>query len=423
MKVLVVELSMKNKDKNHWIVMVVCCGLSSASIGLIINAMGVFYTPVAQSLGVMQGTIAAQGTITLILASGMSFSVPRVLKKYNYKKVLLVSIAIASISTIMMGFVTHILPFHLLGAVRGLSAAFFSIVPLTMIINQWFEKKHGLATSLVLGLSGMAGAIFSPIFASLIENFGWEITYFIKGLILFLLGLPAILYPFSMKPEDDGLLPYGQENSSKKAVMKIAIENEASKFKIVQVSFLCFLVFSTLIAALTTIAHHLPSFAASIGHNSATGALLLSAAMVGNVIFKVIIGLLTDAIGAINSCLLMIGINLIGLLMLMFAQNDWTFVLASFLFGALFSVGSVGAALLTKHFFGLRNYPKCYPFVSFIGGIGAALALMGIGYIYDFTGSFRATFIIALIFHALSMLLFIVVIVKERKMQLLSVKK
>lgn len=400
---------MKNKSKKHWIVMMICCLMSSASIGLIINAMGVFYTPVAQSLGVMQGTVAAQGTITLILGASMSFIVPKFLIKFSFKKILIVSALVASVSTALMGLVDNIVVFHLLGAIRGIFSAFFSMVPLTMIINNWFAKKHGLATSLVLGLSGMVGAVFSPIFATLIENYGWELTYLVKGGILMLLCLPAIFYPFSLKPQDDGLLPYGMEE-------KIKVDEAAIfglEFKRTELTFICFLGFSTLIAALTTIAHHLPGFAGSIGQSTTTGALLLSAAMMGNVLFKVIIGLLSDAVGIIKSCLIMIAINIVGLVLLMTADTAEVLIIASFLFGALFSVGSVGAALLTKHFFGLDNFPKCYPFVAFIGGIGAALALAAIGYLYDFTDSYSLSFTVALIFHGFAMILFVFIILKN----------
>ena len=34
--------------KKHWLVLVCCCGLAAASIGISINSSGVFYTPVSK---------------------------------------------------------------------------------------------------------------------------------------------------------------------------------------------------------------------------------------------------------------------------------------------------------------------------------------------------------------------------------------
>lgn len=73
-----------------------------------------------------------------------------------------------------MAFTTNMIFFYLLGALRGAGTALFSMVPLTTILNNWFEEKNGLAMSLSFGFSGIAGAIFSPIFTWLIETTGWE---------------------------------------------------------------------------------------------------------------------------------------------------------------------------------------------------------------------------------------------------------
>ena len=46
---------MENKNIKHWIVLICCCGLAGASIGISINTSGVFYEPVAKSLGILRG--------------------------------------------------------------------------------------------------------------------------------------------------------------------------------------------------------------------------------------------------------------------------------------------------------------------------------------------------------------------------------
>ncbi len=406
---------MKNKSSKHWGVLLVCCGLSVAAMGLGVNAVGVFLTPVSESLGVMRGTFAAHTTISLLVGSVMSLFIPSIIRKFPYKTVLSISVIIASISTIMMGFSDNILMFYVLGALRGISSALFSIVPLTMIINQWFEKKHGLATSIVLGISGLGGALFSPIFAYLIVSFGWETTFIIKGLVFLFMCLPAIFYPFSINPQNDGLMPYGYEanEQQEQGKKREKVTEKKSDFSFFQTTFLCFIVFSTLIAMKTTIAHHLPGFAETVGHSATTGAVLASAAMVGNVCFKLIIGVISDSFGTMKASVMMIGINVMGIIVLLTASSPVLLVIGAFLFGSLFSVGSAGVALLTKQIFGMKNYARTYPLIALVGGAGVAIGIALIGYIYDFTGSFTNTFIVALITHGISMLL-LAVIVKQR---------
>lgn len=393
----------KQATRKHWQVMMVCCGLSAASIGLIINAMGVFYIPVAQSLGVLQGTIAIQGTLTLMLGSFMSFVIPKLLDRYPLRLVLWCSVLVASISTMLMGTASHILVFHGLSAVRGVAAAFFSFVPLTLIVTRWFEKKHGLVTSLVLGLSGMAGGLFSPLFASLIGSHGWDVAYLVKGLAILGFSLPAMLYRFDLSPQTQGLAPYGYEAPTETVKAGASLD---APLVLKSKRFAAFLGFVIIAGSVTGIAQHLPGFALSIGQPLETGALLLSAAMVGNVLFKVVIGLLSDSVGPVKACLAMTVINIVGIVMFLSVTTAQWLMVGAFLFGASFSVGSVGAALLTRHLFGNEHYGKVIPFVGLMGGSGVAVFLMVVGYLYDFTGTHTLTFWVVLVGHGIGLALF-----------------
>lgn len=407
---------MINKSKKHWLVLSVCCGLAAAAIGLCINAVGVFYTPVSESLGVMRGTFASHGTVSILATAVISLFIPHILRKYPFKLVLIISVLIASMSTVMMAFSKQLLFFYLLGALRGASSGLFAILPLTMIINQWFDKKHGLATSVVLGFSGLAGALFSPLFAYFIESLGWQTTYIIKGVVMLLICLPAIFYSFSIKPEDDGFLPYGYEGFVVKENPSI---NRKNKYNYFTLGFICFFILAVLLNMLTGITQHLPGFTESIGHHPSLGATLISAAMMGNISSKLVIGVISDAFGAVKATIMMVLVNVIGILLLVNSYNFLLLITGSFLFGSIYSICAVGIALLTKRFFGIKNYTAVFSIVSFASNFGAAFALSLVGYLYDFTGSYTAAFITALSFQGFNIILVGLVVkcrlIKENK--------
>ena len=131
--------------------------------GVSINSSGVFYTPVSESLHMMRGTFSMHMTIFSLVTAITSLFVPRLMEKFSYKMILTVSVFTAVVSTGLMALGNSAIVFYALGAIRGMSTAMFSIVPLTLVINGWFEKKHGLATSIVFGFSGLAGSILSLI--------------------------------------------------------------------------------------------------------------------------------------------------------------------------------------------------------------------------------------------------------------------
>lgn len=57
---------MSNKSYKHWIIVLLMCCLAASSIGLCTNAIGVFYTPVSQSLKVLKSTFALHATLSTL---------------------------------------------------------------------------------------------------------------------------------------------------------------------------------------------------------------------------------------------------------------------------------------------------------------------------------------------------------------------
>lgn len=404
-----------NKSWKHWLVLLLICGLAISSMGITGSTGGVFYTPVSESLGFLRGTFALQSTITLVGMGVISLYAPRIMKKYRYKSVLLVSVLAAGVATIAMAYARSIPAFYLLGAIRGVAVGLFGAVPLTMIVNEWFEKHHGLATSLVLGCSGIGGAIFSPVFANLIQSIGWENTYIVMGVTMTALCLPALVSPFSLSPREEGLLPYGYierdpatggEKTSKKGRLALA-----------KASLIVLFFFSILHTLIAGIPQHFPGFAESLQYSATIGATMLSAGMVGNIASKLVIGFLSDRFGAFKANVIMIAVNVVSIFILLSGLSAGFMLAGAFLFGSVFSVAGVGLALLTRELFGTENYGRVFPIISFATMMGGAFSLSAVGYIFDFTGTYTAAFFISLALHAIDLVLlwFLVRQVKQQK--------
>lgn len=402
-------MNSKNRSIKHLIVLLVCCGLAGSSIGVCVNSAGVFYTPVSDSLGIMRGAFSMHGTISMLATAVISLFVPVIMKRYAYKVILIISVLVAGVSTILMAFSKSVLPFYILGALRGISSGLFAIVPITMIINKWFYKSHGLATSIVLSFSGIAGAVCSPIFSKCIQNFGWEKSYIIMGLVIIGLCIPAIIYPFSLEPKDSGLLAYGQAEEEEELSTDNIVKKKNS-FNFFTVSFICFFIFAILHTAVSGITQHLPGFAETLNYTATVGATMLSAGMIGNILSKLVIGFISDRVGSVKATIIMIVTNTIAIFILLTAHSSIALLIGSFLFGSVYSVGAVGFALLTKHFFGVENYSTVYPIISFANNFGGAFALSLVGYIYDFTGSYVYAFIIALVINFTNLILMYIVV-------------
>lgn len=383
---------MRNKSIKHWIILILCCRLSGSSIGVCINTSGVFYTPVSESLGILRGSFAMHMTIFSMVTAISSLFIPKLMSKFNYKLLLTIGVVVGVLSTAAMGLVETIPMFYVLGALRGLSTSLFAIVPLTMIINHWFVEKHGLATSIVLSFSGIMGSILSPVLSTIIASYGWQVGYYVKAFIILILCLPTVIYPFHLDPRQDNLLPYGYVEQE-----LVTQEKSTVRFNFISISFLCFFIFGLLCSCITSVTQHLPGYGESIGYNATTAAMLLSAGMIGNIVSKLVLGTLSDMIGALKATLVIILVHIIGVILLMLGLSPGFSIIGGFFFGSSYGLGAVALPLLTKYFFGIEKYSLVFPKISFASNLGAAISISMVGYIYDFFGSYVYAFILVLL--------------------------
>lgn len=404
--------NMSNKSYKHWIIVLLMCCLAASSIGLCTNAIGVFYTPVAKSLHVLKGTFAMHATLSTLTTALTSLKMSKIIKKYNYKKLLFIGVLLASLSTWMMSYGQSVYSFYILGVIRGMGVGIGGMVPITVIITNWFNEKHGLATSLALSFSGLAGAIFSPLLSSWITSYGWQMTYRLMAICIFILVLPVLIVPWKINPQEEHLLPYGFQE--KKEVKKI----QNTKINLVTISFLCMCLFTVLHTSITGISQHLSSMALSIHLSATIGAAFMSLTMLGNIGTKLLIGFLSDLLNPVKAVIIMILTNCLALGLLFFGMINQEIILlyiGSLMFGSIYSVGAVGIPMLTRYFFGNENYAKNYSIIGFLTNVGSASSLTLIGYLYDFTKNYQIVFIIALCFHIINLILLFIICIRYNK--------
>lgn len=395
---------MNNKSLKHSLVLIIASLMAASSIGIMVNASGVFYTPISEGLNELRGAVAMHGMFQLFATATASLFVPKLLKRYPFKILIIISTIIACVATLLMGFATNVLMLNILATIRGIVSSVFGIVTVNLLINNWFFKMKGLALSIALSFSGIAGAIFAPVFTGFITSLGWEKSYYIMALVIFIIALPSMIIPFKLNPKDENLLPYGYEEDEVKEFNKGAIKPNQS-YNFMQFGFIIMFIFAFINSNVTAIPQHLPGFALSIGMSASIGASMLSAAMYGNIGSKLLIGVISDIKGPVFASVSMLLVNIISIFIIMFLPTNLMLVVGAFLFGSIYSVAAVGLSLLTAKFFGLENYTQVLPILSFAGSSGGALGLPLFGYVYDFTSSYSLVFIIALIINVINIII------------------
>lgn len=399
----------KTNSKKHWLVLAGACGMIASSLGFNVNSIGVFFTPVADALGVYRGNFAFHSTIATFAMAITYLFLPRILERVRFKPLLFLGVTVSALSTMAMALTTNMFVFYILGAIRGFSSGVFGIVPVTMLLNNWFEDRNGTAMSIAFASSGVSGAFMSPLFTHLITNIGWQETFVVAGILIALLNIPGLLFSTAFSPKEAGFLPYKNKNSEHTDGDEPAQEQKPTlrrkSVSYTSIGFITLFMISILYSSLVSMVQHFPGLAESLNFSISTGAAMLSAAMIGNILFKLLAGTLSDKIGIVKSFALITVLNLISLLLMVTFQRPSVMIGAAFIFGSIYAFSTIILPLLSNEFFGRSRSMRVYPIFSFVGTIGKAISLSLIGYAYDFTSSYMIALFIAIIFQVINLFL------------------
>ena len=379
----------------HLLVLVAMCGLLASGVGLVTNVSGLFFTPVAEEFGVGKGAASLMATICNIAFAFGGMFVPRILSEKTLKPLLIGATVTLAASTAALCLCPGIVPMYALCVLRGVAAGLLGFVFVTTVLNNWFVANIGLATSIAMGCSGIAGAAFSPVVSGVIGSAGWRGGFVMVGILTVILNLPAILFLPSVDPKTKGLAPLGGSLEPRESTDHKA--NDGKALPIDGLVFAAVLGYALLSSAATALPQHFPGLAETYALDAAAGATMLSACMVANTAGKILLGALIDRIGTKISVLIYAALVALALVMLLFVHGPIIVVVAAALFGLCYALATVGISMLTRDAFGLENYGKTYPTISLVGNIANASFASIVGFMFDFSGGYTSTLIMFLV--------------------------
>ncbi len=380
----------------YLVVVAAMCGLSAATVGLITNVAGLFFTPMATEFGIMKGAASLTLTISNICVALGGLGTRKLTKLMPLRVLLIAGAAILAGSTLATAFAPNIGLAYVLSATKGLAGGVIGFVLITYVLNKWFAEKLGLVTSLAMGCSGLAGALFTPLVQPVVNNMGWRAGQVLVAVLMAALCLPAILLVPSCDPGDAGLAPFGAKTTPMGA-------NNGSQAKKAPISvnkllFVGAVFYAILSAAVSAMPQHFPGFAEEVGLSATVGAAMISVCMVANTLGKIVMGWLTDRIGARLSILAYTVLVCASIVALLLVHAPAAFVTAAFFFGLCYSRATVGLSMLCREVFGKRGFGIVYPVAALGCSFSNAVFSSAVGFAFDLTGGYTISLVTFLVF-------------------------
>lgn len=381
--------------RKHIMTVIAGCGLIGTCLGVLVNLAGLFYTPIADDLGIGRGTVSLTLTIYNLVHGLNGINALKYMERFGFKKVVLFGTILQVSTTYALSLCTSIVPMLALNVVRGFASGMIGMAIVSIMINFWFNKNSSLMTSIALGFSGIAGAILSPLISNFMEMHGWRSATVFLSILIFCFNLPALLFPISLKPEDVNEEPYGGTKED-------SVQEEGGSYDMKL--FCLVLAFGSLASMISAMPQHFAGIAQSYGVASAAAA-MVSAAMLVNSGGKMLLGALIDRFGNRRSLTLYIVLLLVGNIMMLLCREKAALVISAALYGTSYGLSVVASSSLSREKFGMANYGKAYSRIAFGTTIVNALLNYVIGLSYDLTGAYTLSLVATLVIALLLLLL------------------
>ena len=383
---------MSTKQKIYpWLVVLGCGMWVSGSIGFLTIVAGNFYVPVSEGLGVSESDLGFYMTLVCI---GQAISFPiagRLVPKMNIPIHMTIICAIEAAAAVAMSFYTDLVMFYVSGAIIGFCMGFNTSIGVAIVLENWFAKKTGFAIGVAWGIGSLANAIMSPVITEVIAASGWRTGYVVLGIASAVLMCGASLFIVRLKPEVVGLLPYGYDKQQEGIAVPEPTDGVAFRDAVKSPAFILLLLAMTLITMTTVTNQLFTSFAESVGFAAGMGGLMVSVAMVCDIVWNPLIGITCDKFGADKGVILWCGVTILSFVCLTVgAQVPALAFIGAGLNDTMYACYGTGIAMLTAFLFGNKDYAKIY---SLVPAIGYALGCMGVPIltsIYQATGGYGA---------------------------------
>lgn len=369
-----------------WLVVLGCGMWVSGSIGFLTIVAGNFYVPVSTDLGVSESSLGFYMTLVCI---GQAISFPiagRLVPKMNIPVHMTIICAIEAAAAVAMSLYSDLFMWYVSGAIIGLCMGFNTSIGVAIVLENWFAKKDGFAIGMAWGFGSLANAIMSPIITNVIATSGWRTGYVVLGVTSAILMCGASLFIVRLKPEVIGLLPYGYEQKTESIHVEDPTDGVSFRDAVKSPAFILLLVAMTLITMTTVTNQLFTSFAESVGYGAGMGGLMVSVAMICDILWNPLIGITCDKFGADKGVLLWCGVTMLSFVCLTVGATIPAFAfLGAGLNDTMYACYGTGVAMLTAFLFGNKDYAKIY---SLVPAIGYALGCMGVPIL---TGIYQAT--------------------------------
>lgn len=398
-----------------WIVVLGCVCITATVVPMVMSLANVYLLSVTEDMAISRSAFTLVNTITQSMGIIFSPIVAKKLATGDLKKIQTIALIAFVGAYFSFSFATAVWQLYLLAIVLGIAYTSSTLIPVSMMITNWFEEKRGLAMSIAMAGIGLGGFIFSPVLSYLLTTFGWRASYRIMAILLLAITIPISLFVLKKSPSEMGLQAYG---ATKKAEQMTHEEKESALTvnQLIRQPVFLMLVFGIFCNGLLN-SGSLGQFPPALEemHGVVVKSSIISLYSLVGIFGKLILGWIDDRFGTVKSAIFGCGFMTLAFILLLNGHQLVMIYLMAFCFGLGTPIGTVSPPLITARIYGRKHYAEVYGIISSISQVGLTLGSLIIASIYDKTGSYQNGWKLLIVLTIITMITWILSMRMPRK--------
>ncbi len=402
---------MKNTERRKkaypWLILVSCCLLQGAGLGIMSNCTGLFYVPVMEAFGVSMASVSLYVTINNIFQCISTLFVIRIIGRFKVKYLIPLSGMVVGLAQISLAFSKSIIHWYVCAVIQGVFIVYVTGILIPLAVSNWFTKRAGFALGMTSMSAGLVGALMSAVLGVIVARYSWRAAIAVSGIVILIMTVPMQYIVMDLEPANKGCVPFG-------GFLETPVASQSTSKR---VPFDIRVISIVMIASCSSFSaifnNQLPAYGLNRGFVLVAPTILLSLNMIGNMTSKISFGTLNDYIGAKKTTIIAFIIVAVAAFLLM-VGSDIVICFAAFFFGFNSVIATTQPPLLAKEVYNRKEYPMSLQIAQISVRLSYALFAFVEGALFDIWGSFKPNLILQMAVCGLG-IIFVFLLFSKRK--------
>jgi MFS family permease len=174
------------------------------------STTGALFEPLEGEFGWSRTQLSAAVTLNLLVYGLVAPFAAVLMERFPVRWVAIGALAMVAAGAGLAVLMTSLWQLYLLwGLVVGVGTGAMALVLGAVVANRWFATNRGLVMGIFSAANACGQLVFLPAVVVVAERHGWRPAALTVSTFALLI-VPLLLWPFASRPQDVGLLAYGQ---------------------------------------------------------------------------------------------------------------------------------------------------------------------------------------------------------------------